>query len=299
METMSWMSDLNFFIKVAELNSYSKAADVLQVSKSHISKKIKKLETELNTNLFVRSTRHVQLSEAGSLFYQKCKVSIEQLQIAKDQIHQKTKIPSGQLRITSAGIFGEEIISEVVIQLAKKYPRLSIELNFSTEIVDLIEKKFDIAIRFGNLKDSSLYAQKIGSRREYVCVSKKYIDTHEIPKNPSQLKNHNCLGSASRWSFKMNDKKTLFNVAGNFNSNNPRVIAKAVNEGLGIAKLPGAYVFEDIRKGKLISILEPYNEGLSDIWIVTPVKFEKNVNVNVFITELKNLLKLNYQNVLF
>ena len=91
METMSWMSDLNFFIKVAELNSYSKAADVLQVSKSHISKKIKKLETELNTNLFVRSTRHVQLSEAGSLFYQKCKVSIEQLQIAKDQIHQKTK----------------------------------------------------------------------------------------------------------------------------------------------------------------------------------------------------------------
>lgn len=299
METVEWMNWIGSFIKVAEQGSFSKAAIELGISKSHVSKTIQKLESDLGIALFTRSTRNVQLTELGQIFLEKSKQSINDLQSAKKEILNFSESPRGILRVTSAGLFGEEIIAPVAIQLSKKYPDLKIELDFSTQIVDLIDKKFDIAIRFGPLKDSSLIAQKIATRREYVCASKKYFENHPLPRHPKELSQHNCIGTSGAWDFKIGSKNVKFNISGNFKSNNPRVIARSAIEGLGIAKLPGAYVFDEIRKGKLISILESYNEGKSDVWIVTPIKFEKSINTKVFIKALKSFLNENYKDVVF
>lgn len=293
METIRWVQGIIAFVKVAETSSFSRAAEALGVSKSHISKTIKVLEDELGVALFSRSTRQIQLTDVGATFLINCRSSLENLEGAKKNIINLSETPRGQLRITAAGVFGENFIAPVVIDMARKYPDLKIELDFSSRIVDLIDEKFDVAIRFGHLQNSSLIAQKIASRREFICASESYLKNAPPLKRPKDLIRHNCLGSSS-WAFKEKGKVISVQIDGNFKSNNPRVILKAALAGVGIIRLPGSYVHDELKKGKLVSLLEEFNEGPKDIWAVTPVRLEQNINVKIFISEVKKALAKKY-----
>lgn len=298
METIRWVQGVIAFVKVAETGSFSKAADALNVSKSHISKTIRSLEEDLGIALFSRSTRQIQLTTLGSQFLDNCRQSLENLEGAKKDILNLSETPRGLLRVTAAGIFGENYIAPVVFEMAKKYRDLRVELDFSSRIVDLIDEKFDVAIRFGHLQDSSLKAQKIASRREYVCASRNYLSTHDSVTTPHDLANHNCLG-ISVWNFKDKGKSLAVHVEGNLKTNNPRVLLKAALSDLGIIRLPGSYVHAEIKKGRLVSLLEDYSEGQKDIWAVTPTRYEQNINVKVFIMEVRKALSKKYQDFQF
>ncbi|WPU63501.1 LysR family transcriptional regulator [Peredibacter starrii] len=298
METIKWVQGVIAFVKVAETGSFSRAAKSLGVSKSHISKTIRQLEEDLGIALFLRSTRKIQLTSRGEKFLMDSKASLEKLEGAKQDIIHSSETPRGTLRVTLAGIFGENYIAPVVIKMAKDYPELQIELNFDARIVDLIAEKYDVAIRFGHLPDSSLKAQKIASRREFICASKTYLQANSVIKEPRDLTAHNCLGQG-QWTFKKNGKKLQVQINGNLKTNNPRVLLRAAKNGLGIVRLPGSYVFDEIQKGKLVSILEDFSEGKMDIWAVTPTRHEQNINVKTFITEVKKALSEGYPDVLF
>lgn len=297
METIKWIECLVHFVAVAETESFSKAAKNLSISKSQVSKTIKSLEDEIGQALFLRSTRSIKLTSFGETFLIECKSSLEKLQDVKNQLNHQGKIPRGLLRVTTAGIFGENFIAPVLIEMAQKYPELKIEIHFDAKVIDLIEEKFDIGIRIGELKPSALYAQKIASRREFVCASSDYLKNFGIPKHPNELKSHNCLGS--HWKFRIDKKLKDWPVSGNIKTNNPRVLLQAALSGLGIVRLPGSYVFEHITSKKLIPILENFSEGKTDIWAVTPYKVSKNINVSTFLEALKKSLSLDYPDVLF
>ncbi|MCO5113944.1 MAG: LysR substrate-binding domain-containing protein [Bdellovibrionaceae bacterium] len=299
METMKSFKGVMVFVKVAETGSFSRAAKELEVSKSYISKQIVQLEYELGLNLFVRSTRKVSLTNLGHRYLESCKLALAHLEDAQKDILDIAQTPQGNLRVTLAGIFGEEYIAPVLIEMAKKYPKLKVELNFSSQVIDLIAEKFDIAIRIGHLQNSTLFAQKIASRVEYVVCSKNYLQTAPPLNEPKDLIYHNCLGERTAWTFKKRGKSIHTPVKGNFKSNNPRVIQKAALAGLGVARLPGSYTFEEIKKGKLIPVLESYSEDKKDIWIVTPTRNTKNINVRIFIEELKKHISNDYPNVYF
>lgn len=298
METIKWVQCILTFVKVSELESFSAAAKSLGVSKSHVSKTIKALEEELGAALLVRSTRKVRLNSHGEDFLKNARASLEQLEVTKTEIAKFSDSPRGTLRVTLAGVFGENYIAPVLIRMCKKYPELKIEMSFETRIVDLIEERFDVGIRIGHLQTSSLFAQKIATRREYVCVAPSYLKKNKKPTHPSELKNHNCLGGPE-WTFKTDGKTSATSVKGNLKSNNPRVILHAALEGLGIVRLPGSYVFEYIKAGKLVPILEDFNEGKKDIWAVTPTRLKMNINVSTFLSELKTFLAEGYSDVLF
>ena len=298
METIKWVQGVIAFVKVAETGSFSRAAKSLGVSKSHISKTIRQLEEDLGIALFLRSTRKIQLTSRGEKFLNDSKASLEKLEGAKQDIIHSSDKPRGTLRVTLAGIFGENYIAPVVIKMAKDYPELTIELNFDARIVDLIAEKYDVAIRFGHLPDSSLKAQKIASRLEFICASKSYLQANSAIKEPKDLTQHNCLGQG-QWTFKKHGKKLQVQVNGNLKTNNPRVLLRAAKNGLGIVRLPGSYVFDEIQKGKLVSILEDFSEGKMDIWAVTPTRHEQNINVKTFLTEVKKALSEGYPDVLF
>jgi DNA-binding transcriptional LysR family regulator len=298
METIRWVQGVIAFVKVAETGSFSRAADALGVSKSHISKTIKSLEEELGIALFSRSTRQIQLTDIGAKFLENCQNSLENLEGAKKNIINLSDTPRGVLRVTLAGVFGENYIAPVVIEMSRKYPDLKIELDFTSRIIDLIDEKFDVAIRFGHLQNSSLIAQKIASRREFICASESYLKQAGILKKPSDLARHNCLGGPL-WSFKEKNKSIQIHVDGNLKSNNPRVILQAALSGVGVIRLPGSYVHDDIKKGKLVSLLEEYSEGPKDIWVVTPTRHEQNINVKTFITEVKKSLAKKYSDFIF
>lgn len=299
METIKWVQGLIAFVKVSELGNFSSAADALGVSKSHISKTIKSLEEEVGLSLFSRSTRKVQLTSAGESFLAQCSESLNKLETTKLELMTPSDKPRGLLRVTMAGVFGENFIAPVLINMAKKYPELKIEIHFDSRVVDLIEEKFDVGIRVGHLQDSSLIATKIASRREFVCATGEYLKKHKKPLHPDDLKNHNCLGTLSTWSFKISGKTKNYNLRGNLNSNNPRVLLMAALSGLGIIKLPGSYVFEEIKNKKLISLLEDYTDSQRDIWAITPLKTKLNINVAIFLEELKSYFSKGYNDVLF
>lgn len=292
METIKWMQDVAVFLKVAESLSFSAAAKKLGTSKSYVSKAIARLEAELGASLFSRSTRKMHLTHIGEEFLQKAKASVQSLETAKKNVLSHSSSPQGHLRVTVAGVFGEKFIAPVAIAMAKKYPDLKVDLDFSSQIVNLIEEGFDVAIRFGELKDSALKAQKMGSRREFFCASPEYLKNHQQPLNsPSDLSQHRCLGIPSSWIFVRNGKNNRLPLVSNFRSNNPHVLLKAALAGLGIVRLPGSYVAEDIKKGNLVVILEKYTEQKKDIWAVSPPQSAKNVNVRIFITEVKKMLQ--------
>mgnify|MGYP002785321538 CR=1 FL=1 len=293
METVKWIQEISTFIKVAEEGSFSKSAQTLGVSKSHISKTIKQLEQDLGVNLFLRSTRKVQLTSIGQQLYDSCSDSVRSLEQVKENILSGSDQPRGVLRVTNAGLFGEKVIGPVLISMAKKYPKLKVELDFDNRIIDLIEEKFDIGIRFGALPDSALMAEKIATRREYVCCSPAYLEAHPKISKPEDLLKHNCFGGSKKWTFKKNGKKLQISIEGNFKTNNPRVIHRAGLDGLGIIRLPDSYVVDDIREGRLISLLEDYKDDRMNIWAVSPFKKEKNINVKIFMSELKKILKNN------
>ena len=299
METIKWVQCILTFVKVSELGSFSLAASSLGISKSYVSKTIKSLEDEVGVALLLRSTRSVQLTSTGEEFLRNCRSSLQNLETAKKELLIPSDKPRGLLRVTLAGVFGENYIAPVLIEMAKKYPDLKIDLHFDTRIVDLIEERFDVGIRIGHLQDSSLFAQKIASRREYVCASPAYIKKHKRPSAPAALKNYNCLGGQGQWNFKQDGKMKSIQVHGNFKTNNPRVVLNAALEGLGIVRLPGSYVFEHIKDGSLISLLEEYSEGKKDIWAVTPSRHKLNINAATFINELKRFLSKGYSDVLF
>lgn len=294
METIKSLRGVLAFVKVAQTGSFSKAATELQVSKSHISKQIVELEKELGVTLLVRSTRKVSLTNLGQRYLEKCELALTHLNEAQKDLQEVALTPHGSLRVTLAGIFGEEYIAPVLIEMAQKYPDLKVELDFSSRIVDLIEEKFDMAIRIGPLKNSTLVTQKIASRVEYVVCTKSYLAKSAPLNTPQDLQNHNCLGESSSWTFKQKGKTLRVPVKGNFKSNNPRVIQKAVLAGLGVARLPGSYTFEEIKKGRLIPVLESFREDKKDIWLVTPTRNSKNINVRIFIQELKKSLSKDY-----
>lgn len=298
METIKWVQGVITFVKVAELGSFSKAAMALGVSKSHISKSIASLEEEIGMALFHRSTRKLTLTDSGEHFLSRSKNSLENLEFAKKDMIARSESPRGTLRVTLAGIFGEDYIAPVAMKLIKKYPDLRIELDFNTRIVDLIEEKFDVAIRFGHLQDSSLLAQKIATRQEFVCASKIYLSKHGTPTKLEDLKLHNCLGAKS-WSFKKSGKVVQAGISGNLYSNNPRVLLKAALKGIGIVRLPGVYVFEEMKKKRLVPILEDFSLGSTDIWAVTPNRHAQNVNVKVFIDEVRKSLNEGFSDVMF
>lgn len=299
METIKWVEGIVAFVRVAEEGSFSKAALSLSVSKSHMSKTIKLLEDDLGVALFSRSTRKVQLTSVGGQFLENCRQSLENLEGAKKDIISRSESPRGLLRVTLAGMFGENYIAPVVIEMAKRYPALKIEMNFDSRILDLIDEKFDVAIRIGHLQNSALRAQKIASRREFVCCSKDYLKQNPDIKKPSDLSALNCLGSSSSWSFKQDGKIIQIPIQGNLRTNNPRVLHRAAREGLGIVMLPGSYVFEDISKGKLVPLLEKFSEGKKDIWAVAPNRYAQNINVKTFINEVKSFLSEDYPDALF
>lgn len=290
METIKELQNIAIFVKVAETGSFSRAGVQLGISKSQVSKALKALEEELGVSLFNRNTRQVHLTQKGEQYFEHCRQAVAALEFGKTEILSSAKEPRGLLRVTMAGVFSEKFVAPCLMRLAKKYPHIEIEAHFDSKIVNILESKYDVAIRIGNLPDSDLRSKKLASREEVVVASPLYLRSKKIAQL-EDLKNSNCLGSDSVWSFIKNGKTIKIDVRGNFKSNNPRVVAEAVKAGLGIAKLPTAYVAEEVKKGKLVSLLQDYVEPAKDIWFITPHKIKYNFNAELFYNELMEYLK--------
>ena len=274
-----WVGVTEFICSV-ENQSFTKAAKRLNTSTAQISRKVKHLEEELSTQLFYRTTRLLTLTEEGKIYYQYSKRANTELLNAQSMLSQYQSSAEGSIRITAPTTYGDQIIAPIVNDFLLKYEQIKIDLILTNQRVNLIEDGIDLAVRLGNLEDSSLICKKLGTRKKSVCVSPQYAKKYGIPKDLEDLKNFNCInGLTDYWSFKSGKVK----VSGRLRCNNSMAVLKAGVQHLGLIQLPDYHLKEQLKNNSLIQILTEYEAEKEGVWALYPNTRQPSYNVKLFL----------------
>lgn len=256
------LNDLRTFVAVAQLGSFSKAAAALGIAKSTVSDRVRSLEEELSAPLLQRSTRRVSLTDAGEVLLDKGRAIVALAAEAEEAMTTATHSAVGRLRLSAPTSFGLRFLTDVVAELACRHPKLSIDFQLEDRSVDLVAERFDLALRIGRLPDSSLVAQKVGVSRRLVVAAPAYLEGHETPRRPVDLREHECIlythqSNLGVWLFDRADgREERVRVSGRLHCNHGDAIARLAAEGAGVAWLPEFIVAPLVEDGALVPLLE-------------------------------------------
>ncbi len=251
------------FVAVIEHGGFTNAAQALGISKSAVSKRIRQLEQHLGVKLLHRTTRKINLTEAGEHYFSHAKIAHCAAKDAEDAVTQLQEEPQGRLRINAPMSFGRLHLAPLIPKFLALYPKISLDLVMDDKQVDLVGGGFDVAIRAGVLPDSNLIARHLTPLHSVICASPSYIKKNGEPKLPQDLKQHNCLlysysNQLKSWSFKDPHQSHTVEINGNYQVNNSEALREALLQGLGIARLPTFVAGPDIENGSLIQLLPEY-----------------------------------------
>lgn len=279
------------FVAVAEAESFTKASQRLGISTAQVSRQVSALETRLATKLFHRTTRKVSTTEVGRVYYQHCRQVLDGLDEAERAITNLQSAPRGLLKITAPVTYGEMTIAPLINDFAAKYPELEVKINLTNQKLDLIDEGYDLAIRLGQLEDSSMMAKRLSSRTQYVCASPSYLSTFGIPHSLSELEQHNCLlGTMDYWRFEDNGKTRNVRVKGNLSCNSGHALVDAAIKGIGIIQLPDYYLQSFIEDGQLVPLLEQNRSPEEGIWALYPHNRHLSPKVRMLLDHLTQAL---------
>lgn len=272
---MNLLQAMNAFVEVASEGSYAAAARSLNVSTTTVSRLVIELETWLGTTLFRRTTRSLSLTEEGRLALEKCGQLIADIESMRQITTEAQKEPAGLLRVTAPIFLAKECFQKVLPGFLKSYPLIKIELEVYDRVVNVIEEGFDLALRVGNLPDSSLIAKGLGEFKLIIVGSPDYLSVRGVPENAADLRKHNCIVDTvanfqSRWPVIKGGKQHTVSVPGNIRVNNGEIARDLARGGLGLAILPEFFVSPHIRSGELVEVLEGVVDRKVGFYIVYP-----------------------------
>ncbi|SDH90564.1 LysR family transcriptional regulator [Pseudomonas abietaniphila] len=261
---------LQTFVQVADAGGVSPAARRLGVTKSVISRRLLRLETQLGVQLLARTTRGAALTDAGIAFREYAARIVAEIEAARDAI-----LPAGELqgrfRIAAPISFGPTHLAPVLAQMARRHPLLNIHTNYSDRTVDLIGEGYDCAIRVGHLQNSNLIAKRVGSIYGKLVASPEYVKANGAPETPTELLDHQSLMQGTEsWRFMDGDKIITVNPQGRFKADNPIALVAAAVAGLGLGYLSDSVTEEHIKNGALVPVMVRYPPLLAGIHVVRP-----------------------------
>ncbi|MFO1183384.1 MAG: LysR family transcriptional regulator [Bauldia sp.] len=283
------MAALQTFVSVATTGSFSEAARRLKTSKSAVSRTIGALETQLGVRLLQRTTRKLTLTEAGSGYRDRAQRIIADLEDADLALSNRPAAPRGRLKVSAPASFGCLHLAPAIPAFLKLYPDLAVDLVMSNRFVDIVEEGFDAAVRIGAQDESSLVARRLAPIRRVVCASPGYFRRRGKPKTPEDLRQHDCLPlgeapSAREWRFVGTDGTPLAVAAnGRLSINNGEALRAAALAGLGIVNLPSFIVGEDLKAGRLVSVLDAFVPQDTAVSVVYPEARHLSAKVRAFV----------------
>ncbi|REL26974.1 LysR family transcriptional regulator [Thalassotalea euphylliae] len=258
---MDTLTGMETFIAVAKQKSFTGGAKMLGISTKLASKYVAQLESKLGAQLLNRTTRSVTVTELGRVYFDRCVAILDQYNELEGVIQSKQQELAGPIRIAAPTSFGSNELVKALDLFKKNHPRVSIDLQLSDKRVSLVEDGFDLAIRFGELEDSTLVARKLLNMSVVVISSPEYLSRMGVPKHPDALSTHDCLIFSSsvdpmHWKFKQG--RTIFAVpiTGSFRSNSPEAIVNMVLSGVGIGRVPSYLVKDYIERGDVNILFE-------------------------------------------
>jgi len=278
---------------ITETRSLTQAAKRQNISAMAVSRRLASLEHELGVRLVQRTTRSVSLTQEGMEFLPYARALIDAETGAKSLFSPSTQGAAGLLRITAPSGFGRRNILPLVPELLADNPKLNIDLQLSEDVVDIVGRGIDVAIRIAPLKDSTLIARKITDNPRVICASPAYLNSKDTPRFVEDLTTHHCLrlSSVPQWIFERDGEIIRVSVEGRFTSDNVEGVRELCVQGLGIAQLTRWDVRKEIQEGALVEIaLADAEPQALSIWAVLPSTRYLPLRVSAFIEKLKSSL---------
>jgi len=289
---MDSQGEMAVFVRVAETENFSAAARALKLTPSAVSKLIGRLEDRLGAQLLNRTTRRVSLTGEGRTFYQHCVPILSAIDEAEQAISGRHGEPRGLLKANASTAFARDHILPLIPGFLARYPEIRLQLTVSETLVNLVEEEIDVAIRIGQLPDSSLIARKLGGVRRMVVGAPSYLEKYGIPKKPDDLKDHNCLilstgTTFNLWEFKGANRPRRIEVNGNFETNNAVALLNAALAGIGLIRAGDFTLASEIKAGRLVPVLADFETTTeTNVYAVYPHNRHLSPKVRVFIDML-------------
>lgn len=284
---MDRLYQMRLYTRVVETGSFSAVARELGTIQPTISKQLSALEDHLGVRLLNRTTRQLSTTEAGRKYFERCKRILEEISDLEGSLSDLQTRPTGLLRVHAAVAFGQLYMLPLMFRFRRLYPGLAVDLMLSDRYVDLIQEGVDVAIRFGELRDSQLVARRVGGSTRVCVASPAYLRARGTPKSPGELFSHNCITYnylfSNEWEFEGGQGPTTVRVGGDFRANSALTIRAAALEGIGIAHMPTMFVQEDIEKGRLVQVLADYGPPAVDVHAIYPSARFLSTKVRTFL----------------
>jgi DNA-binding transcriptional LysR family regulator len=282
------LKDLETFIAVSQLKSFVRAAEVLGISKSHVTTRISQLEKTLKMNLLARTTREVNLTNDGREFLRYCKLIMEKVE-GMEAFLDKQKEISGTLKIAIPPYFSRYHIVPYLEEFFEIYPSLKLDITLTENPVKIIEEGHDLQIRIQIPEEENLEVEELMTNHKIVCASPQYLAKHGAPKHPSDLLKHNCIifGENKTWEFRHKETKKVIklqNLKGNIRCTNGEIIKELVLSGVGITLKSSRDSQDVIKEGKMVVLLQDYeviNETM--FYVVYPAGKHESPKTKAFI----------------
>lgn len=289
------IADLRIFLSVVSTGTLSSAARQLDVVPMQVSRRIAALEEELGVRLFHRTTRSVSLTSEGEGLVPYAHRMVDAEDSALGELRPALGAVKGVLRMTAPSVFGQSIVLSVLSRLLEHYPELSVEMDVSDKVVDIVAGGLDLALRIAPLADSELIARRVAPNPRVLCVAPAYLNRHGSPNNLADLDQHHCilLQAVPQWPFVIDGEVQRRRMNGRLNTSSVDAVRTAAMQGLGIAMLTYWDVVQQLRDGSLVEIkLDDAEMEALAVWAVTPTHRYVPARVKVFLTMLDAYMKL-------
>jgi len=271
---MDHLRDMALFVEVAKGKSFTKAGAALGVPNSSLSRRIASLEKAIGLKLLNRTTRRIELTEAGQVYYERCRNIVAEAHAAGEELRELVEQPAGVLKVAMSPDFGMLFAELLFKTFARKYPRIAFDLNLTSRYVDVMSEPVDVAIRMGDVPDARIFARRIAVGTRHLYAAPSYVRERGEPRRPSDLADHDCIvfkpdNADVTWTLSRGSKRHVVQPHGRFTANNMGMAHRLAVLGMGIASIADEHAAAELDAGHLKRVLPAWSPPALPIYAVT------------------------------
>lgn len=292
---MTDLANMQLFVQAISSGSLSAAGRALGLSPAVASKRLARLEAQVRARLIQRTSRRLALTEEGAIYFERCQAILADVAEAEAAVARGHQEAIGLLRVSSTVALGRRWIGPALADFALAHPKVSVHLSLSDALADLVEGRFDCAVRIGGPEDSRLLARTLAQNRRVICAAPAYLERHGQPRTPEALRDHDCIivgsgATTADWRFRSVKKKgpeeTTVRIQGRFVSDNGEQAHDWALAGLGLARRSVWDVAPELADGRLVEVLPDWTSASAPIQVVFPSRRFLPIRTRLFIDAL-------------
>ncbi|GGA02341.1 LysR family transcriptional regulator [Dyella caseinilytica] len=271
---MELLNDMALFVEVVKAKGFRGASEATGVPNSTLSRRISALEKAIGLRLLHRTTRKVELTEAGQIYFERCKRIVDEARLAHEQLGEMLAQPSGVLRVSLPVDFAVIYMAPLIAEFAERYPGIGFDFDLTPRHVDLVSEPYDIAIRMGEPESSHLIARPLASLVPRLYAAPRYLERSGEPKEPADLEQHECLNilKANTWTLHKASASIQVSTSSRFTINSVGLIRRLATLGMGIMLVPEAIVMDDLAAGRLLRVLDHWHGKPTPVYALTETR---------------------------